>query len=84
MSARRHAAIAALLLLSFSAETPAPDHQVPDAARREGRGGTGADASGTTLLRLLETQTDAINALNDKLNSIESRVTSLEKEKRNG
>lgn len=80
MSVRRHAAIAALLLLSFSTDTPAPqvpasssELQVPDAAVK-------ADQ----LQKLLELQTDAINTLNQKLITIEQRVARLEKEKNHG
>ena len=80
MSVRGHTAIAAVVLLAFSTETPAPQvpasHnalQVPDAARKLGQ-----------LSELVELQTDAINSLNQKLIAIEQRIATLEKEKNNG
>jgi small-conductance mechanosensitive channel len=80
MSARGHAAMAALVLLAFSTQTPAPqvpdspnEHQVPEAARVDAR-----------LKQLVEIQTDAINTLNQKLIAIEQRVAKLEKEKNHG
>lgn len=80
MSVRGHTAIAAMVLLSFSTETPAPqvpaspnELQVPEAAAKIDR-----------LKELVELQTDAINTLNQKLIAIEQRVTRLEKEKNNG
>ena len=80
MSARGHAAVAALVLLAFSTQTPAPqvpdssnEMQVPEAARVDAR-----------LKQLVEIQTDAINALNQKVIAIEQRVAKLEKEKNHG
>jgi hypothetical protein len=80
MSARKHAAVAALVMLAFSTQTPAPqvpdspnEHQVPDTAVMDSR-----------LRQLIEIQTDAINTLNQKLIAIEQRVAKLEKEKNHG
>jgi hypothetical protein len=81
MNARRQAGIAALVLLAFSTQTPAPQvprssnfqDQVPEAVVADDR-----------LGELIETQTEAINMLNQKLIAIEQRVAKLEKEKNHG
>jgi hypothetical protein len=85
MSTWRRAGIAAMALLLFSTEAPAPDTQAPAASRMlEDRERTPARVPGSPTLELAEAQTKAIDALNDKLITIEKRVTALEKEKKNG
>ena len=83
MSTRTHAVVAAVLMLAFATETPAPDNQAPAEMREGGRVSAAAPVD-VPLITLIQTQTDVINDLNVRVKAIEKRLEALEKEKNNG